>query len=299
MLHNGWLFTIKPVALILSCMPWGDKIDKKYCFSLTDFHEFSQCQFRFFVKHHLEKKYELEEGNFNLALGNLLDQAIKRFHDSGAYGKPTEYLPNIVMAAFKFIEEKVASTGSKPSFYSSMKPFMDSRLVDRANQIFQDYYQAVRARIKKSLGPVRFCERVINTPNGVYKLWGAPDAYEQGEDGAPEIVDYKSREDVERGKEGMDMDLMPKIYTLLASQDLLKKGYKKARFRVRFWQDPLDESFYEEFDLTTVANLEELFKQKIGDILATREIQFCERPFCKACRSDKREEYLRELRKII
>ncbi|MBI3485433.1 hypothetical protein HY025_00650 [Candidatus Daviesbacteria bacterium] len=136
---------------------------------------------------------------------------------------------------------------------------------------------------------------------------------ELGEDGTAEIVDYKSREALAFNSEkvqnyksrenlekeiSFDMDLMPKIYTLLCSENLLKKGYKKARFKVRIWQDPLQESFFEEFDLTAMNGAEFLFKQKIANILKTREIKFCEKSFCKACKSPKRDEYLSKLKSL-
>lgn len=111
----------------------------------------------------------------------------------------------------------------------------------------------------------------------------------------PEIVDYKFREDVEKGKQRMDMDLMPKVYTLLASDYLKSKGYEKARFVVRIWQDPLDSSLNEEFDLSVIDNFKEFFGQKISKILGTEEIKFCEQGWCRACSSDRRQEFLKEL----
>ncbi len=302
-------------------MPFNDGIDRKFCFSLTDFHDFDYCLFRFFVFHHLNKKYELAEGNENMALGSLLDQTIKIFHQSKAYGQPPEYLENLVKAALKLMKERVARQ-SAPSFYSSIMPFLTEELVTKAAQIFKNYYSTLDGKIRQSLGEVGFCEWIIKTDDPstlqhvqgrpeqgrrttgsgqVWKLWGGPDALEMGEDGIPEIVDYKFRENTEQGKTSLDMDLMPKLYTLLCANKLLDMGYKKARFVVRFWQEPLRNDFYEEFDLEEVKQYEELFKQKIATILQTKQVSFCEMPFCKACQAKNRKEYLKELevKKII
>jgi hypothetical protein len=91
------------------------------------------------------------------------------------------------------------------------------------------------------------------------------------------------------------MDLMPKMYVLLCSADLLKKGYKKARFKVRFWQDPLNESFYEEFNLESMTGEEFLFMQKIERILRVTDFSLCGKKFCAACNSAKKDEFLVEL----
>lgn len=279
-------------------MPWNDGISKTNSYSLTDFHDFDYCPFRFFVYHHLGKKYELSDSNPSLALGSLLDESIKLFHKSKAYGCEADYLGNIVEAALNFIKEKV-SKGGENSFHGKHIPYLSEQTVKEAIKIFQDYYTVRDKKINRSLGEVGFCEWIIKTEDGnVFKLWGGPDALEEGDDGIPEVVDYKSRADLKKGKEGLDMDLMPKIYTLLVSKKLLDKGYSKTRFRVRIWQDPLDETFFEEFDLMTIENVQVLFKQKIDRILATQDLRFCEKDFCRACTSEKRNEFLLELQKM-
>lgn len=275
-------------------MPFNDGIQRKFSFSLTDFHEFESCAFRFFVKHDLGKKYELEEGNFNVALGCLLDQAVKLFHSSRAYGQPPEYVKNLVKASCSKMIDKIEST-SGPSFYSSIKEFLNEDLCKKASEIFENYYKERGCKINRSIAQVGFCEWVIDEK---FKLWGGPDALEEGDDGIPEIVDYKSRENVEKGKDNMDMDLMPKIYTLLCSKKLKRMGHKKARFRVRFWQDPKEERFYEEFDLEDVQKYEILFKNMIEKILNTTQITLCEKGFCKACFSPEKDLFITELAKL-
>ncbi len=272
-------------------MPFNDGIPRHKCFSLTDFHDYDFCQFRFFVKHHLEKKYELEEPNYNMALGILLDNAIKKFHESKAYGCEPSYLKNLVKAAENFIRSKVTFQKA-PSFYSLIIPLLDQEMLDKAAQVFENYYISLDKKIKRSLGPVGFCEFIVKTRSGDCKLWGGPDAYELGDDGMAEVVDYKYREG---DSDNFDMDLMPKIYTLLASKYLLSKGYEKARFIVRLWQKPGNDSLYEEFDLKTLVAFEGLFIQRIEQILGTTNLKFCEQPFCKACKSDKRQQYINEL----
>ena len=54
-----------------------DDIPRINCFSLGDFHNFEKCFFGFLVKHHLQKRYEIEEGNVNQTIGTLLDLVIK------------------------------------------------------------------------------------------------------------------------------------------------------------------------------------------------------------------------------
>lgn len=278
-------------------MPFDDGISRLHSFSLTDFHDFDSCPFKFFVKHHLNKKYDLEEGNYFAALGSLLDQSVKLFHKTRAYGCSPEYLKNLIKGACNQMTAQIKKR-STPSFYSSIKDFLNDDLCEKAAEIFVKYYKGRDCQIRQSLGDVGFCEWVIETPEGRWKLWGGPDTLELGDDGIPEIVDYKSRENLEKGKSYMDMDLMPKIYTLLCSKKLLQMGFKKARFIVRYWQDPKDESFYEEFDLEQVKNYEEIFKQKIQRILTAQNIKFCEKSFCPACRSKERQEYIKELAKI-
>lgn len=278
-------------------MPYGDGILKINCYSLTDFHDFESCSFKFFVKHHLDKKYEIEEGNEAIALGTLLDLSIKLFHKTRAYGVEVDYLKNIVQAALREVREQVERKPG-PSFYSAMMPFLTPELVDKAISIFQNYYKKLGGKIKRSIMDVGFCEWIISTDNAKYKIWGGPDTIEMGDDDIPEIVDYKSRENIEKGKMYMDMDLMPKVYTLLCSKKLLDKGFDKARFVVRFWQDPEENSFQEEFDLSEVIKYEDLLKQKIERILSIAEFKFCNRSFCSACNSDKKDEYLLELEKL-
>ena len=272
------------------------KVARYRCFSVSDFHEFGSCQFSFFVNHHLEKKYELAEGNFNMVVGNLLDGAIKKYHKSKAYSQPIDYLPNLVKATYREIEEDLATRKSF-TFNSAMRDYLSQETLDKAVEIFVNYFKAREGKIGYSLGEVNFLQEPILSDDGCYIVWGWPDAYELGKDGVPEVVDYKFREDVERGKLYMDMDLMPKIYTLLAANYLRSKGYSRARFVVRIWQSPLDESLNEEFDLSTVDSYKEFLKQKIDKILGTKGVNFCERDWCKACKSDKRQDFLQELEK--
>ncbi len=279
-------------------MAFNDGIPRINCYSLTDLHDFDFCQFRFYVNHHLLKKYELEEGNYYMALGTLLDETIKLFHKSKAYGQPPEYVGNLISACSAKMKERVA-TQKGPSFYSAILKFVTDDLCKEATSIFINYYQGLNKKIKPSLGEVGFCEWVLKDEEGnKFKLWGGPDAFEMGEDGIPEVCDYKFRSDLERGKENMDMELMPKIYMLLSCQKLLDWGYKKARFIVRFWQDPTENGFYEEFDLEKVVEHEEIFKKRIVKIIKNTLIDFCGKPFCSACNSKDKEQFLLELQKL-
>jgi len=237
-----------------------------------------------------------------MALGTLLDQAIKKFHDSNAYGCEVDYIPNIVKAGANFIRED-EDRKPKPSFYSAVVPFLTDDLIERASVIFKDYYQGLNKTIERSIGKVGFCEWVIEpeadaTSHQSYKVWGGPDAFELRGNGQAEIVDYKSREDAEKGKERMDMDLMPKLYTLLSINYLLAKGYNSARFIVRLWQLPGDDSLSEEFDFSEAKSLEEIFRGKIKEIVETDKVSFCEKKFCKACQSPDRGKYLYQLEKF-
>lgn len=290
-------------------MPFNDGIPRTHSFSLTDFHDFDFCPFRFFVFHHLGKKYELAEGSVNLALGSLLDETIKQFHITKSYGQPPLYIKNLVKAARNKMLEKEARQ-TPPSFYSAIKPFLNDELCERASEVFINYYLTLDKKIKPSIDEVGFCEWIIKGDGGVFKLWGGPDALEMGDDGIPEIVDYKLRETLSfnseeaqnyklhanKNKNSLDMDLMPKIYTLLVVKKLKEMGFNKARFIVRLWLDPKNKDYYEEFDLDSVVNFEEIFKGRINKILTTQELKFCEREFCKACSSDQRMLFLKELK---
>lgn len=275
-------------------MPFGDGIPPINCYSLTDLHDFDECPFRFYVRHHLGRKYDIDESAPPIALGHVLDKSMKKFHDSKAYGCEVDYIPNLVRAAVSEIKEEVSKKGPK-SFYASSLPFMTEDIIEQAIKIFQDYYIGVDKKVAPQIDRVGFCEFTFPISGDKFKLWGGPDALEMGDDGVPEIVDYKSRQDIEKGKKYMDMDLMPKIYTLLCKDKLLGKGYKKARFVVRFWQDPKEKGFYEEFDLTSMNASEFLVQQKIQRILNVTDFKPCGRAFCNACKSPKRDEFLEEL----
>lgn len=273
-----------------------DDIPRIHCFSLGDFHDFDFCVFRFFVNHHLGKKYELAEGSANQTIGSLLDLAVKKFHSSRSYGQPEQYLPNLIKAAEAEMREKVQKSPSTYSFFSAQIPFLTPEVIERANEIFKTYYQKIGGKFPQSLSNKTFWSWCLKGEKPL-KLWGGPDTVEQGKDGIPEVIDYKYHEDSEAGKGRMDMDLMPKLYMLLASPDLSSLGFKKAIFKLKFWQDPKDESFYEEFEISDMPNLEAFFKDKTERILRTDELSFCEKPLCKACCSPKREEWIKELQK--
>lgn len=280
-----------------------DDIPRTHSFSLGDFHDFDYCVFRFFVNHHLGKKYELAEGSENQTIGSLLDLAVKKFHHSNSYGQPVEYLPNLIKAAEADMREKVQKSPSPYSFFSPQIPFLTPEVIERANEIFKTYYQKIGGKFHKSLSNRTFWSHVLQEEKSSVgfsskplKLWGGPDTVEQGVDGIPEVIDYKYHEDSAVGKGRMDMDLMPKLYILLASPDLARLGFEKVIFKLKFWQDPKDESFYEEFEISNMPNLEAFFKDKMERILRTNELSFCEKPFCKACKSDQREEWIKQLR---
>lgn len=278
-------------------MPYGDGIPRERSFSLTDFNTFEQCSFRFFVFHHLQRKYELSDSSPGVALGTLLDESIKLFHESRAYGCDESYIGNIVKGALNKIKDKVAKAGIN-SFHGKHLEYLKDDLVEKAIRIFQSYYLALNKRIKPSIGKVNFGEVILEGEDGKIKLWGAPDAYELGDDGVVEVVDYKSREDIENVGNNLDMELMPKIYILLSARELRERGYDKARFVVRLWQDPLNDSYYEEFSLLDAESFGEFFKTKAEKILSTKELSFCEKDWCVVCQSPLRDDFLRQLKKI-
>lgn len=279
-------------------MAFGDT-PKTQAFSLGDLHEYDRCVFSFFVKHHLGKKYELAEGNFSQAIGTLMDLAIKKLHLIKGYDQTAEYLATLIKAAEAQIKEDVAKRG-KNSFYGAQIEFLTPEVIIKAQEIFLKYCQAKSGKFKKyvltpiSQKPKPFWEHIIPADIPL-KMWGGPDALEMGEDGVPEIVDYKYFQDIERGRANLDMDLMPKVYTLLCAEDLKRAGFKKTRFVVRFWQDPEDESFYEEFDLNLSHHLEDYLKDKIERIMRTSEITFCERDYCIVCHHQDREKWVQEI----
>ncbi len=267
-------------------------------YSLSDFHDFENCTFRFFVKHHLDKKYEMAKGSPQMALGVLLDQTIKVIHSYGekSYRASPERLVGAVKYSVRLIKAKEANNPRKPNFDSATVAFLNEEIIMAAENILLNYLKQIDNKLKKSLGEIGFCQRVLEIDGDYFKLWGGPDTLEEGRDGVPEIIDYKSRQDVARGKKNMDMDLMPKLYTLLVADWLKAKGYKKARFMVKFWQDPKDESFSEEFDLENLTDTEDIFKQKIKKILKTVEAEFCITEFCDACNYETKDDFALELK---
>src|SRR5216684_1684017 len=95
-------------------MSYGDGIPKIKCYSLTDFHDFESCPFRFFVMHHLDRKYDIDESSAVIALGNILDQSIKRFHKENCYGtKSSKRLIQLVKDSEKEMRFLVAEAQYK------------------------------------------------------------------------------------------------------------------------------------------------------------------------------------------
>lgn len=275
-------------------MPFNDGIPRTHCFSLTDIHDFERCVFRFLVRHHLERKSEIDDSSAKMALGTLLDESIKLFHLQTSSLDDPDSISYIVKGAYRHIKQSVEEKGDK-SFYAKHIQFMNDAMVDQATAIFKDYYTKLDGKIKKSLGKVPFCEYIIERNGKRIKLWGGPDTFEMGEDGIPEVVDYKYHEDPTEGASRLDMDLMPKMYMLLCRKTLQDKGYSKARFVVRQWTDPSNTSLVEEFDFASLDAIADLIGQKIEPILQNRDVSFCEKGWCRACKSEKRQEYLKEL----
>jgi hypothetical protein len=270
-----------------------------YGYSLTDFHDFDDCPFRFFVRHHLDRKWDIDQSNSAIALGHILDQTIKRFHKEECYGtKSSKRLIKLINDSVADMRQQVevAKKRDRHHFFESTVPFMTEEVIEQAIQVFTNYYVQRKGNIHRALGEVGFCEWSVNINGESFKLWGGPDAFEIGDDGVAEVVDYKSRQNVEKGKTYMDMDLMPKIYTLLAAKKLLGLGHKKARFIVRFWQDPLEESFCEEFNLTVMDGAEFLFRQKIERILNVTDFTPCFKEYCSACNSGLKDNFIEELK---
>ncbi len=268
-------------------------------YSLTDFHDFEECKFRFFVRHHLDHKYEIAKGSDQLALGVLLDRAIKEVHrnkDKGSYKAPIDRLVKSVRYAEKLIREEEKNSPKCPNFSTAVVEYFTEDVIKTAEFLFHNFCTQLQGNFKEAIFDVGFCKWNLKVGNEEFVLWGGPDTVEMGKDGVPEVIDYKSRQNISRGKDGMDMDLMPKLYMLLTCQELLKRGFKKARFRVVFWQDPLEEGFYEDFDLHQIRDHEKIFAEKIEKILKQKEIDYCGGQYCDACNFAKRDDFLAELK---
>ena len=263
-------------------------------YSLSDFHDYDSCVFKFLVKHNLDKKYEIGKGSPQMALGVLLDKTIKNIHKRSAYDYPLKRLLKGVRFSVEEIKQEEQSK-PRPNFNTATVEFLTEDVILAAEQVLQNYYQQIEGKFKQKIADIGFYQKTIEIDGDKYKLWGGPDTLEMAKDGMPEVIDYKSRQDIAKGKQNMDMDLMPKLYTLLLAEDLLKRGFKKAMFKVVFWQDPKDESFAQVFDLENLSSVEELFKEKIRKIIANKEIIFCMLPFCEACNSGKADEYVEML----
>jgi len=234
-----------------------------------------------------------------MALGVLLDKTIKIIHSFGekSYQATPERLIGAVRYAAKKIIEEEKQSPKQPNFNTATVEFLTEEVLTAAENIFVNYLKEIKA-LNKSLGGVPFLQKTVKIDGERYKLWGGPDTLEMGEDGIPEIIDYKSRQDITKGKQNMDMDLMPKLYTLLMSENLLKKGYKKARFKVKFWQDPLDESFSIEYNLEDLLEVEEIFKEKIKKIKQNKQISFCLLQFCEACNHPESDDFMTQLENL-
>ncbi len=267
-------------------------------YSLTDFHDFEECKFRFFVRHHLDHKYEIASGSEQMALGVILDRAIKEVHrnrDKGSYKASVDRLVKSVRYAVKLIQEEEKNSPKRPNFSTAVVEYFTEDVILTAEGIFKNFCIQMQGQFKEAVFDIGFCKWVLKVGGQDFVMWGGPDTVEMGLDGIPEVIDYKSRQNITTGKTRMDMDLMPKMYILLTLNDLRKLGFKKARFRVIFWQDPKEDTFFEEFDLKEVSNLEKIFSDKIEVILKQKEVDCCSGKYCDACNAEKREVYIKEL----
>lgn len=280
-------------------MGFNDGISRANSFSLTDFKDFDSCSFRFFVSHHLGlgKKYEIAVGSFSLALGTLLDESIKLFLNLKMGQRKKEIIPAVIKHSMKKILDKIKSQ-KDPSFYSPSKEFLNEKLFEKAVKVFESYFEQLGGKIKLSLSEVGFCEWIIKDEGNFYKLWGGPDTIEMGKDGVPEVCDYKLMDPTEEKKQNLDFELSSSLYMLLCARKLINLGFEKARFCIRFWKNGKDDSLKKDFYLSDIFEFEVIFKKKIKEIISTKVLIFCERPFCNACKSKERENFIMELKKI-
>ncbi len=266
-------------------------------YSLTDFHDFEECKFRFFVRHHLGKKYEIAKGSRQMALGVLLDRSIKEIHKYKGYKYPLERLVNSIKYSRDLIKKEEAESKKRPNFNTAVVDFFDDDIVLAAEQVFRNYHSQIKGNYQPSLFHVDFCKWYVDVDGQKYVLWGGPDTVEMSKDGIPEVIDYKSRMDIGKGKKYMDMELMPKMYMLLTALQLRELGFNKARFKVVFWQDPLDDSFCEEFDLSKLDSHEEIFRSRIKQIVKTFDYDYCAGQYCDACNYELKDSFIDELSK--
>lgn len=277
-----------------------DDIPKVRSFSLGDFNDFERCAFSFFVKHHLEKKYELAEGNENQAVGSLLDLAIKKYHNLKQEQQSEAILPVLTRAAATQIKDEVAfnkQRGKEFSFYSALIPFLSEEVIQKATRVLRSYYQGVGGKIRRAIqkNKLKPFWKFHYLKGDEFLLWGGGDAIEEGIDGVPEVVDYKYFDSGSKSKEYLDLDLMPKLYVLLASEELLSAGYKRARFVVRLWGEPENESLYEEFDLSDTSGIADYFAEKVRRILSVTDVSFCGSGWCKVCNHRNRDLWVKQL----
>lgn len=259
-------------------------------------HEYDRCVFKFFVYHNLEKKYQLSEGNENQTIGSLLDLTLKKIHLIKAYGQRLENLKPLIRAAEIEMRETVLRNG-EDSFYGKQIQYLTPEVITKTQQVFANYYQGIKGKFKESLATKTFWEAIL-PGQPLVKIWGGPDGIEMGEDGIPEVVDYKFYNN--QGLDiKLDMDLMPRFYTFLVAAELIRLGYSKARFMVRLWNKPADESFSQEFYLEDILELGDVFRQRIEGILKCKELSFCEQSYCKVCNSEKRDYWILEVNSLF
>src|SRR3989344_8411229 len=170
-------------------------------FSRSDFHDFDTCVFKFLVKHDLGKKYEIGKGSPQMALGVLLDKTIKVIHSFGekSYRATPQRLVGAVRFSAKKIIEEEKQSPKHPNFNTATVEFLTEEVLTAAENIFVNYLKEIKA-LNNSLGGVPFLQKTVKIDGERYKLWGGPDTLEMGEDGIPEIIDYKSRQDITKGK---------------------------------------------------------------------------------------------------
>ena len=142
----------------------SDYVPNTHGYSLSDFHDFDACIFKFLVKHELQKKYEIGKGSPQMALGVLLDKTIKVIHSFGnkSYSATPQRLKGAVRYSAKLIIEEEKNNPKKPNFNTATVEFLNEDIFIAAENALVNYLTQVK-KLKKSLGEVKFLQELLKS----------------------------------------------------------------------------------------------------------------------------------------
>ncbi len=98
----------------------------------------------------MDRKYEIAKGSDQLALGVLLDRAIKEVHrnkNKGSYKASPERLVKSVRYAVKLIQDEEKSSPKRPNFSTAVVAYFSEDVIKTAEFLFLNFCTQLQGQI--------------------------------------------------------------------------------------------------------------------------------------------------------